>query len=260
MANEQSGHWYYPTGESCHTVTGKNGKARATTIRDARALGLLPSVTTILKMMAPSHFLVQWQQRQVAMAALTYPKQDTDILDEAYLDRVIEDAFKQVDDAADLGGEIHAALEAYFSEQPYDEQYKVYVESAADWMHKENIHVMQRELTLVNTKTGYAGRTDLLVDSPRGLAVGDYKTRKSKPQYGMDPYEEHPTQVAAYYAAHFGEDLTNAHGFDLYVSTTEPGRVEGHWYEPDQLQKEWELFQSLCNVWRIRKGYDPRTP
>ena len=43
----ESGHWYTKDGTPAYTTMGKTGE-RNTTLRDARKLGLLPSVTTII--------------------------------------------------------------------------------------------------------------------------------------------------------------------------------------------------------------------
>jgi hypothetical protein len=44
-----SSHWYSLDGKPCHTVPNKDGDGtRTTTLRDARKLQLLPSVTTII--------------------------------------------------------------------------------------------------------------------------------------------------------------------------------------------------------------------
>ena len=49
----ESGHWYtQEEGEPMYTIIGANGKERNTTLRDAKNLGLVPSVTTILGMIA----------------------------------------------------------------------------------------------------------------------------------------------------------------------------------------------------------------
>jgi hypothetical protein len=43
------GHWYGLDGTPRYTITGKNGKERNTTLRDARVMNLVPSVTTIIR-------------------------------------------------------------------------------------------------------------------------------------------------------------------------------------------------------------------
>jgi hypothetical protein len=76
----------------------------------------------------------------------------------------------------------------------------------------------------------------------------------------MTPYEGHTTQIAAYVMAQFGEIADNATGFNLMISSTEPGRVEGTFYDAAKLRKEWEVFQHILAIWFSRKGYDPRMP
>ena len=47
-----AGHWYTQEGEPMYTIIGANGRERNTTLRDAKTLGLVPSVTTIIGMIA----------------------------------------------------------------------------------------------------------------------------------------------------------------------------------------------------------------
>lgn len=257
MALESGSHWYNGEGQPCHLVPNKTkGGLRPTTIKDARSLGLYPSVTTVLKLLAAPQ-LSKWRERQVALAALTYPRTDKDVLDDKFLDKIREDAFKEVEVAAEHGTKVHDALEKYFSDEPYDPEYKIYVDAVDNIFRSENIHVVQRELNLVNREEGYAGKADLIIDCPKGMGVGDYKNRKSKPGYPMDPYDGQATQIAAYDQAHYGE-INQKCGFNLFISSTEPGRVEISWYDDLTLRAEWELFQHLCAIWRIRSNYDPR--
>ena len=45
---KENGHWYQKDGSPAYMIVGKNGKERPTTLRDARKLGFVPSVTTII--------------------------------------------------------------------------------------------------------------------------------------------------------------------------------------------------------------------
>ena len=66
----ESGHWYTQEGEPMYTIIGVNGKERNTNLRDARLLGLVPSVTTIMDLIAkPS--LENWKINQALNSALT---------------------------------------------------------------------------------------------------------------------------------------------------------------------------------------------
>ena len=85
-----SGHYYYRDGTPAYTVIGKNGKERATTLRDARAEGLLPSVTTILQVVAKPG-LVNWMIDQAVLAALTGTRLENES-DEAFIARIKREA------------------------------------------------------------------------------------------------------------------------------------------------------------------------
>ena len=66
----ESGHWYTKEGEPMYTIVGANGKERNTNLRDAKSLGLVPSVTTVIAMIAkPS--LENWKMNQVLNSAIS---------------------------------------------------------------------------------------------------------------------------------------------------------------------------------------------
>lgn len=117
-------------------------------------------------------------------------------------------------------------------------------------------------LRLVNREHDYAGTTDAAaVAKLRGKCIIDFKSRKTKVGEEVKSWPEQPMQIAAYHVAHFketpraGEFLA---GVNVYISTTEPGRLEAVWYDAAQLEREWVAFQSACSLWRHLKGYDPR--
>src|SRR5210317_2569833 len=77
----ESGHWYTQEGEPMYTIIGANGKERNTTLRDAKKENLVPSVTTILGMIAkPS--LENWKINQALNSALTLEKNESETLEE----------------------------------------------------------------------------------------------------------------------------------------------------------------------------------
>ena len=66
----ESGHWYTQEGDPMYTVPKKKGGGlRATTLRDARKLNLVPSVTTVMKELAAPQ-LEMWKIKQ----AVTFSK------------------------------------------------------------------------------------------------------------------------------------------------------------------------------------------
>ena len=104
----ESQHWYDRQGNPMYTVIGKNGKERNTTLRDARTMNLVPSVTTILNVAAKPALNV-WLQRQVLMAALTLPKRAEET-EEEWIARIMSDSKEEGKEAANRGTEIHASI------------------------------------------------------------------------------------------------------------------------------------------------------
>jgi len=229
---------------------------RATTIKDAKALGLIPSVTSILGILEKPQ-LVDWKLRQVALASMRVTRMPNEE-EYAFTSRMITEAFQQVVDAADRGKDIHKALELHFQGREYDQEWAQEVQAVDQWFMRNHISVLDTERQVVNLAEGFAGTTDLIVGTSTGCGIGDYKTKKSKPEFAMTPYDGQATQIAAYHMTVYGEINDNASGFNLYISSTERGRVEGTFYTPETLRNEWEVFKHLCAIWRFRKGYDPR--
>ena len=122
----KSQHWYDRDGNAVFEVPkAKGGGTRPTTIADARKLNLYPSVTTVLSVLAkPS--LDDWKLQQVAERAYSNPPQDGEE-PSSYSRRIIDGAFEQVGEAADLGTRIHAAIEAHFKGEPVPDEMQVYV-------------------------------------------------------------------------------------------------------------------------------------
>ena len=73
LFSPDAAHWYQRDGQPLHTVLSAKGEPRPTTLRDARKLDLLPSVTNILGVIAKPE-LTAWLQEQAVMAALTLPR------------------------------------------------------------------------------------------------------------------------------------------------------------------------------------------
>ena len=232
---------------------------RATTIADARKMGLYPSVTTILSVMAKPQ-LDDWKLQQVAERAYSNPPQDNEDAG-TYARRTIDGAFEQVSDAADLGTAIHAAIEAHFKGIPVAEAMQVYVQPVVAALEAADINIVQHELRLVNQTVGYAGTTDAVIildgKGPLGGARGilDFKSRKTKPGVKCEPWDTEPMQIAAYGVAKFGN--VPLCGCNVYISTTEPGRVEIVSYDHMQMQNAWWAFANVCSLWQYLKKYKP---
>jgi hypothetical protein len=112
-ADSESGHWYAADGSPAYRIIGKNGKERNTNVKDARERGFVPSVTTVLNIIAKPG-LTNWLQQQVLLAALTLPRIDGET-EENWLERVMTDSKSTGRDAMDRGTQMHGVLERFYS-------------------------------------------------------------------------------------------------------------------------------------------------
>ena len=254
------GHWYTASGESRHVQTTKDGRERATTLRDARKQNLIPSVTTLLGIFAKPG-LERWKMKSVAEAAFHLPKVEGETSDQ-FAERCMVKQAEPVEEAADFGTRIHDAIEKFFEGEPIDDDLLEYVNPAFDWKQEKKLRFIEREKKLVNLNHGYAGTVDIVGMGPdEQKFIVDWKTRRTKPGQRVTPYDFQVHQIAAYGAAYWGEgevERGEVYGANCYISSTEPGRFEVCSYGPEELAAAWEDFKAACQLWRSLKKYDPR--
>jgi len=249
-------HWYTRDGNPQHFTPGRNGKERPVWITDARRLGLLPSVTNILGIIAKPQ-LENWKLKQVAIAALRNPR-GQDEPEDYYIDRLVEMSKMGVKDAADLGTRVHAALDAALAGNPYPDDLAPYVRPVVEWRNQTEIEITEREIVVTNNAEGYAGRVDVLFSYGKsGIGILDYKTRKTKPGEPCQAYDGQAAQLAAYAAAYYGaERLQRVLMANIFISSTEPGRMDV--VKHDDPERHYAYFLAAAAVWRYAKDYDPR--
>ena len=237
-----TGHWYTKEGTPAYTTEGKTG-VRPTTLRDARKLGLLPSVTTINGMLSKAG-LDTWKQQQVLLAALTLPRMEGEP-EQEWLSRVMQDSKATGREAAERGTKIHAIIEGYF-EQIYMPEKPAYLDNidlALKTAFGEQPWLAERSF---GHPLGYGGKCDLMAKS--GFIV-DFKTKDTSLEK-VDVYFEHEMQLAAYRE---GLGMPTARCAIVFVNgtTNEVKLIE---IEQDQLQKGWECFEHLLRVYQIKNG------
>jgi len=267
-----SEHWYTKDGKACHTQPTKKGAknpTRPTNIKDAKALGLFPSVSAYTKMLAAPG-LERYKMMKVAEACYASPPHPGEEMAE-YVQNMLEKSKEDGMGAADLGTQVHAAIEALLKGNEY-ENYEVevanghscwiskLVEPAFNKIEEHGLNVINAELVLVNNAEGYAGTTDVVHRSKRGKGILDWKSKRTKEGEPIFPNETHPMQIAAYYVAAFNDsEFDDALCMNVYISTTEPGRVDVVRYEREQLIEAYKDFLCLTRLWRSQNNYDPRS-
>ena len=241
-AESNSGHWYTADGQPSYTRIAKNGNVRATTLRDAKKEGLLPSVTTIINVLAKPG-LDRWKQEQVLLASLTLPRGENEP-EADWLKRVTEDSRSTGKNAMDRGTAMHNVLEAYFN-QVYMPEYPSYTQRTEQALREhfgDQFWVTEKSFA---HELGYAGKCDL--HSDEGIVV-DFKTKESLKN--AEVYAEHMMQIVAYA---YGLGMPLARGAICFVSEDETKIVE---ISQEDLQTAWKKFQCLLVYFKLDKGLE----
>jgi hypothetical protein len=242
----ESTHWYTKSGESAYTVTAKNGDQRPTTLRDAKKLGLVPSVTTIIKS-AANPGLEAWKLNQMMLAAMTLPRADGEA-EQSFVARVQADSKEQARKAAERGTEVHAAIEKFYdgtieaSALPYLEAvYKEVNKCFGDleWLTEKSFA----------SPLGFGGKVDLCAMD----VVIDFKTKEftSETVAKVTGFDEHCMQLAAY---RHGLDMPKSRCANVFVSVIEPGLVVIKEWTQEELERGWKMFDALKTYWYAKTG------
>jgi hypothetical protein len=261
LFNADSTHWYARDGRAMHMVRTAEGLERSTNLRDARKLGLLPSVTNVLGVIAKPE-LTAWKMEQVITAALTLPMGANEPLD-AFAVRVAADAQARGSDAASFGTRFHegaAALAGGSMEVDLKAPVGAWLAHYRDWLAENVERVFWAEKTLVCGEHGYAGTADLFIVHRRyGVTLVDIKTQAVRPGAKPRKYDTWSYQLAAYRRALSEKAEPYIRCLNLVVNSLEPQPPVEVLWEEQEMAGATLVFGSACLIWRHEKGYDPRT-
>lgn len=248
---QESGHWYTRDGLPAYQQRTQKGGLRATDLRDARKQGLVPSVTTVLGVIA-KQALEKWKREQCVYAALTLTRLD-DETDAQFFARIEADAGAQAKAAAEEGTRIHDACESLFRGLPVPEQYRPHAEAVrakvfelfpgvTDWVAEASFA----------HESGYGGKVDL--HSPSTGLVVDYKGKDGDFSDGKKlAYDQH-WQLGGYSQ---GLILPRAPGANIFFSRTHPGLVASHVWKESEIAAGIRTFNSALQLWKELKDFDP---
>jgi hypothetical protein len=266
VPRESASHWYFPDGTPLHEVPRADGKgSRPTSLRDARKLGLFPSVTNVLSILAKPG-LDAWKQEQAILAALTLPRTEGETLDD-FAKRVLVDMTSEVGRAADLGSAVHAAIEGYAQGRwlPEDKGVARLFEPARQWFDKEVIAVHSVEIATAHLEWGYAGRVDLVATlrSTGRPTVIDFKTQKTRRDKdgNFKPilHDTWPLQLEAYRMALASRDkgLADAAIASVVIGSTDPVPVVVKVWDDSNKDGYFRAFLAARDLWVWQKNYCP---
>lgn len=244
----ESGHWYTQEGEPMYTVIGANGKERNTTLRDAKKDNLVPSVTTVLSMVAKPG-LENWKINQALNSALTLEKEEDESLEDfAY--RCKQDSKRIGQEAAEQGTKIHAMIERGFLGEETNPTYEI-IQAWLDENFPDEEWIAEDSFC---ADLGYGGKIDLY--SKSGIFV-DFKTKDNLA--GKDParlvYDEHGMQLSAYAQGCGFDDVERV---SIFVDRKDKELIACHIWDRESQTKHTEMFNSILTYWKLVKNYESK--
>lgn len=264
------GHYYKPTGEPAHFEGPAGG---ATTLREARKLGLVPSVTEVLGILAKRN-LEEWKRKQTLLAACRLTDEERALVlriaeraecDEppeltdggafkALWRKVEREASRIATEAAAEGSAIHDAVEASFAAKPFSMRLRPHV-SAVHQILRDNfgdVPDWEIERSFAHP-SGFGGRID--IRSRSICVVGDHKGFAGGPEDDKKLDWDQHWQLGGYAE---GTDMPeHARGFNLFISRTHPGHVRFHEWNAEKMAQGREVFRSALRTWQAIKGFKP---
>lgn len=236
-------HWYDRLGNPHHGAH----------LKEARANGYLPSVTTVLGQCWPKAGLDKWKQEQVILACLTTPRLPHEP-DDAYVARILACADAEGMAAADVGTRRHKIIEDWLNGEGLhaDSWDLPFIEPFIKWYNGVSYSTLANEKVVANPAMGYAGKLDIYSEFVLGEEmVIDIKNRKR-----LITYETDAAQLAAYAWALRESGMTVTGCVSVILGTQEPGILVNHWSVEEE-DRGWEDFKCALALWKRSRNYYP---
>lgn len=253
MIASEAGHFYWPDGKPAYEVENKTkpGTYRPTTVRDAKKFGLLPSVTTVLKVLAKPGLEI-WKLQQVLLASLTLPQIDGESLED-FATRVMADSREQGKTAMELGTIIHGELEKCYQGRPVAVEHLGTCEAVFKKIQATfGSQSWEAERSFAWPANCYGGKVDLHCED----FVLDFKTKDFTGEKLPTIYDEHAMQLAAY---RNGLGVPDARCAIVFVAT-QSDLVHIVEIKEEELERGWKMFRHALEYWKVLKRFNEEKP
>ena len=220
---------------------------RDSTLGDAKKLGLVPSVTEIIKVMsAPG--LELWKMDRAIDAAAENPCKGKTASGK-YRQFIRHKSQEIANRAADKGDKIHNALEKFYLGDQVPLEYLTLVREVDARICEEiGIKRWQAEKSFASP-IGYGGKVDL--SATDGSVVLDFKTKEEIIPGKTLGYDNHIIQLAAY---RVGLKYYKARVYNVFISWD--GDVVIVPWSEEETQRGWSLFIAGDNLFCLSKNFN----
>lgn len=237
---------------------GSMSTTRAATIKDARIMGLLESVTSILdETFATSHTLIDWINEQTIDACMAFPPQkllETDSEKEEYRKMIIAKSNEYRDFTAGRGKFIHSCVNRWIELKTMsdDPVCNASIDALDSWLKANKVVTITSEKKMGSKELGFAGTPDIhCVCEDGSKIIVDIKTTSLKTF--KKPYEKWLLQLGAYRMLTASEAGTR-----LVQMVIDRNTGEVLFLEHEDPDKWGHAFMHLLEVRFVVSDHDPR--
>lgn len=244
----------------------RKSETKATSLTEARAMLLLPSVTTVQDILDKPG-IRRYRMEQMAEAVCNDPWDGQEPWAK-YLDRMILKADEKAERAAEFGTEIHHVVaDILRGREVHPASHGLLAtpigKFVKDWMDAHDFVCEVPEHTFINERLGFAGTADWVGTFSGRPIILDIKSQEWEETDRDRPYfyEEYPVQLAGYA---IGLGMTERERWSLIVNRNHgvADPVVKNWSKPtekipDPNSHYEEVWTSLFEHWKRTKRYWP---
>ncbi len=243
----EAGHWYKPDGTPFYTYTNSKGGTSNVTLREARKLNAVPSVTTITGTVA-SPALGKYFERQMFDAVIRTPRNGCDL--EVFFARCQTASKEHSKAAADKGTALHGAIECYMAGEQFADEWEPHVDAVIGTLRQYGIELDGESEKSFAHPLGFGGKVDYHDTTP---LVNDFKSKPMIEPGKRYAFDNHAMQLAAY---RHGLGIPTARCINTFVGI-EDKRVLIHEWDEADLARGWRMFKLLLAFWQEDKKFFP---
>jgi hypothetical protein len=241
---------FYLDGKPYYTVKGKDGKERATTLRDARKVNACIGVTSVIGQLDKPG-LNYWLLTRL----LEVVEQQKHLIgkSEDWQKILLSISEGRNSQYSKEGNRIHDAIELYFNEgivEPENEALVYPTVQLLEQMYPDAIYESEKSFCHPD---GFGGCIDLVIHTSDGKILVDFKTKNKSGLSSKMCGDDYCMQLAAYAKAEGKDDVIMCQ--NILISLENPGEVFTHIWSDEQLERGEKMFMALLEFWKLSNNY-----